>query len=414
MPGYRVYNDVQGTSIMNSRLSLWVRSLLLFALSLFAGSALAGPNGQETDVYKLKVMTQNLYVGADVFRIFEGAPCGPFQSVYQIFETVQATNFPERAEAIADIVMREKPHVIGLQEVSLIRTQSPADGAIIVEGSPPNQTFRFLPNAESVVYDYLQLLMDALAARGLDYVAVEDATSWNADIEFPMATFDEFCDLASIPMDLRLTDRDVLLVRGDLSTANAMSANFATNLPVAIDVGGPLPLAFEFTRGFGALDVTVGKYTYRIANTHLEVGDAGDPPSPLNLIQMLQTIELIGAVSGTQLPLTVIGDFNSSPSLLDPRPAYGMMTDADYLDLWTLRQGPFDPGFTCCQDEGLRNAVSALDERIDLVLSRLPEGSDLMPIQSMVISERHNERSASGLWPTDHAGVVTTLKFKQR
>jgi len=396
---------------MNSRSSPWFQWFLLSALSLFAGNALAGPDSKGTDVYKLKIMTQNLYVGADVFRIFEGAPCGPLQSVYQIFETVQATNFPERAEAIADLVMRERPHVIGLQEVSLIRSQFPSDGAIIVEGFPPDLTFRFEPNAEFVVYDYLELMMNALAARGLDYVVVDDATSWNADIEFPMATFDESCNLTTTPTDLRLTDRDVLLVRGDLTTSNAMSANFAINLPVEINVGGPLPLAFEFTRGFGATNVTVGKYTYRVANTHLEVGDAEDSASPLNAVQLLQVLELIGTVTGTPFPLTVIGDFNSSPGLFDPRPAYRMMTEADYVDLWTVRQGPFDPGFTCCHDEDLRNMVPSLYEGVDHVLSRLPGGSKLLPIQWQTVGDRDNEKSASGLWPSDHAGVVTTLTF---
>lgn len=398
---------------MKRQPAIWTRSIFIGALGLLASAAWAAPGDDATDVHKIKVMTQNLYVGADVFRIFEGAPCGPLQGVYEIFETVQSTNFPERAEAIADRVEQEKPHVIGLQEVSLIRSQFPADGAIIVEGTAPDLTFRFLPNAEVVVYDYLQLLMDALAVRGLDYVVVEDAVSWNADTEFPMATFDESCNLTSFPTDLRLTDRDVLLVRGDLATANGTSANFAINLPVAIDVGGPLPLAFEFTRGYAALDVTVGKDTYRVANTHLEIGDPDDPSSPLNIIQYFQALELIGTVTNTPLPLTIVGDFNSSPGLFDPRPAYSMMTGAGYLDLWMMRQGPYDPGFTCCQQEDLRNASSTSYERVDLTLSRLPEGSQLLPIQSEVVGDRNNEKTASGMWASDHAGVVTTLKFKQ-
>jgi endonuclease/exonuclease/phosphatase family metal-dependent hydrolase len=365
-----------------------------------------------TDVYKLDVMTQNLYVGADVFRVFEGAPCGPLQSIYEIHKTVQATNFPERAEAIADIVMRQKPHVIGLQEVSLIRSQFPADFETIFD--PVSMTFRFLPNAENVVFDYLQLLTDALAARGLDYVEVEDATAWNADIEFPMASFDEFCNPTSFPMDLRLTDRDVILVRGDLVTSNAQSANFVWNLPVEIDVGEAFPLGFEFTRGFGAVDVTVGKYTYRVVNTHLEVGDDTDEASPINFIQFKQAEELIGTVTPTALPLVVMGDFNSSPSAADPRPAYGMMSGSGYMDLWALRQGPFDDGFTCCQDEYLRNGESMLHERVDLVLTRLPSGGELMPIQSEVTGDRDNEKSVSGLWPSDHAGIVATLKFKRK
>ena len=389
-----------------------VSFLCIGVLGLCATSALANPTETGTNVYKLEVMTQNLYVGADVFRVFDGAPCGPLQSIYQIHETVQATDFPERAEAIADAVMRQKPHVIGLQEVALIRSQLPSDGAIVPDFQ--NGTFRFLPNAEDVVYDYLQILLDALAARGLDYVVVDGATSWNADIEFPMASFDEACNLASIPMDLRQTDRDVILVRGDLPTANAANGNFSLNLPVEMNVGEPLLLAFEFTRGFGLVDVTVGKNTFRVVNTHLEVGDDTDPASPINLVQFVQAAELIGAVTGAPLPLVVMGDFNSSPSVFDPRPAYDMMTEVGYTDLWNLRQGRPDQGFTCCQDELLRNEDTALFERVDLVFAFLPPGAELMPIQSRVVGDSDNDKTASGMWPSDHAAVVSTLRFKRR
>jgi endonuclease/exonuclease/phosphatase family metal-dependent hydrolase len=376
----------------------------------FAGNAQAGPGKGPADVAKIEVMTQNLYVGANVFRLFEPAPCGPAQSVFELFETVKATNFPERAEAIADIVQRNRPHVIGLQEVSLIRSQTPADGAIVPN---PDGTFTYVPNATDVEFDYLELLVNALGARGLDYVVVEGATAEDADVELPMASYDDQCNLTSIPTDLRLSDRDVILVRGDLVTANAMNANFSVNLPVVVPVAPGIDLAFEFTRGFGAVDVTVGKYTHRVVNTHLEVGDRGDPASPLNLIQGAQAIELISEVTGTALPLTVVGDFNSSPSPFDPRPAYALMTLSGYLDLWNLRQGPFDPGYTCCHDEALRNEAPVLDERIDLVFTRLPGDSELLPIQSDVVGVRTNEKTASGMWPSDHAGVVTTLKFKR-
>jgi endonuclease/exonuclease/phosphatase family metal-dependent hydrolase len=297
-----------------------------------------------------------------------------------------------------------------LQEVALIRGQTPSDGAIVVN---PDGTFTFLPNAQEVIYDYLQILLEALAARGLDYVEVAGARAENADVEFPMASLDEDCNFTSVPMDLRLTDRDVILVRGDLETANASSANFAATLPVQIPVGPGQILSFEFTRGFGATDLTVGKRTYRVVNTHLEVGDGDDPASPVNAVQFFQALELIGTVTPTPLPLAVLGDFNSSPDPLDARPAYGMMAGAGYLDLWTVRQGPPDPGCTCCQDEALRNPASALDSRIDLVFTRLPEDTALLPIRSEVVGDAHNEKTASGMWASDHAGVVTTLKFRR-
>ena len=400
---------------MSKRTNILFYIMIVSLLVPFSGNAQAGPGKSPADVAKIEVMTQNLYVGANVFRLFEPATCGPLQSVFELFETVKATNFPERAEAIADIVQRKRPHVIGLQEVSLIRSQTPAD--FLIAPIPGGETFTYVPNAETVEFDYLDLLVNALGARGLDYVVVEGATAEDADVELPMASFDDECNFTSVPTDLRLSDRDVILVRGDLATANAMNANFSINLPVEVPAefppAPPIILAFEFTRGFGAVDVTVGKYTHRVVNTHLEVGDKGVPTSPVNAIQFFQALELIGTVTGTALPLTVVGDFNSSPSPLDPRPAYALMTQSGYLDLWNVRQGPFDPGFTCCHDEALRNEMPVLDERIDLVFTRLPDDSEMLPIQSDVVGVRANQKTASGMWPSDHAGVVTTLKFNR-
>jgi hypothetical protein len=395
---------------MSKRINILFYIISVGVLVHFAGNAQAGPGKGPAEVAKIEVMTQNLYVGADVFRLFEPALCGPTQSVFELFETVKATNFPERAEAIADIVQRNRPHVIGLQEVSLIRSQTPADGAMVMN---PDGTFTYLPNATTVEFDYLELLVNALGARGLNYVVVEGATSEDADVELPMASYDAECNLTSDPMDLRLSDRDVILVRGDLVTANATNANFLVNLPVVVPVAPGFVLAFEFTRGFGAVDVTVGKVTHRVVNTHLEVGDRSDATSPLNAIQHFQALQLVGTVTATPLPLTIVGDFNSSPELLDPRPAYALMAGSGYLDLWNVRQGPFDPGFTCCHDEVLRTDTAALDERIDHIFTRLPMDSELLPIQSDAVGLRDNEKTASGMWPSDHAGVVTTLKFRR-
>jgi hypothetical protein len=392
---------------MNKLLTIFLS--LLLAVSLTPSAAIAENDG--TEVAKLEIMTQNLYVGADLFRLFEPAPCGPAQNVFGIFETVKATNFPERAEAIANLVQRNKPDVIGLQEVSLIRSQTPADFLLVP--NPDGETFTYVPNAEFVEFDYLDLLMNALAARGLDYIVVDGATANDADVEVPMVSFDEDCNPTSLPVDLRLTDRDVILVRAGLATANAANANFSINLTVGVPLQPGVTLAYEFTRGYGAVDVTKGKYTHRVVNTHLEVGDAADPASPLNLVQLAQAFELASAVTGTPLPLTVFGDFNSSPNPLDPRPGYAVMTQSGYTDTWNIRQGPFDPGYTCCQDEDLSNDDPALDGRIDLVFSSLPPDATYLPIKADRVGIRKQDKTASGLWPSDHAGVVTTIKFRR-
>jgi hypothetical protein len=127
---------------MSKRINILFYIIIAGLLVPFALDAQAGPGKGPAEVAKIEVMTQNLYVGANVFRLFE---------------TVKATNFPERAEAIADIVQRKRPHVIGLQEVSLIRSQTPAD--FLVVPNPDGETYTYVPNATTVEFDYLDLLL---------------------------------------------------------------------------------------------------------------------------------------------------------------------------------------------------------------------------------------------------------------
>ena len=102
--------------------------LLAIGLLLSFGAVTRADDQNELRAGPLKVVTQNLYVGADIFRIFEAQTPEdiPFV-VAEILGTVFATDFPERAEAIADQIARTEPHLIGLQEVSLLRVQSPGD-----------------------------------------------------------------------------------------------------------------------------------------------------------------------------------------------------------------------------------------------------------------------------------------------
>ena len=88
-----------------------------------------GPGAAEP----VTVMTRNLYVGADIFRVVEADPTLILATIIEVYNTVVQTNFAERAEALADEVLEYQPHLIGLQEVSLIRRQSPGD---VFDGNP--------------------------------------------------------------------------------------------------------------------------------------------------------------------------------------------------------------------------------------------------------------------------------------
>jgi len=314
----------------------------------------------------------------------------------------------------------------------LIRTQFPGN-SLAPDGSgieflgdfPTDPRFTFKLDATDVAYDYLQLLLDALSDRGLNYVAVDSASPVNADTEFPAIEFSPDCTPLSIPMDLRLTDRDVILVRADLPVNIAFAGNFQFNTPVELPTliptpGGLVPAVYvtEFTRGWGAVNLTIKDQGYSVFNTHLEVGDKTLPPDEgLNLVQFAQALE-IGFIASTTLPppRILVGDINSSPlsGITDPRPAYYILTnDYGLADVWDIQDKPHaKAGFTCCQSELLDNSTSMLDERIDVVLTDFGE---LVPekIKVYVLGDEPADKTPTGLWPSDHAGVAAKLSFER-
>jgi len=74
-------------------------------------------------------------------------------------------------------------------------------------------------------------------------------------------------------------------------------------------------------------------------------------------------------------------------------------------DAWTLLgEGN---GFTCCQEPDLDNPASTLNSRIDLVMFK----GNFEVKQNDIVGESIKDRTSSGLWPSDHAWVVTNLKL---
>jgi endonuclease/exonuclease/phosphatase family metal-dependent hydrolase len=205
--------------------------------------------------------------------------------------------------------------------------------------------------------------------------------------------------------DIRLNDYDALLIRSDLPVANVASANYANLAPLF----GPLPLL----RGWIAADVIVNETTVRVLSTHLE---ASNPT-----FSGPQAGELVSMFQGVRSPIVLLGDFNSGPG--DDLTAYQTLTGAGFVDVWTA--GRFlGPGLTCCSASDLSNQVTqgAYDKRIDLVLVRdqahrgRSDRPDLLAdAQVAVVGEEPSERlpTAGGyrLWPSDHAGVVATLRL---
>ena len=330
----------------------------------------------------LTVMTMNVYVGADVDQILSAQDPTQIPILVALaFQQLLATNFFERAEAIAERIQSAQPHLVGLQEISRIRIQSPGDA--VGGGSTP---------ATVVLFDYLEILLDALAARGLDYQVAGMVR--NADIEMPM-----LASLAPLAFDdVRLTDYDVILARGDVAISNVTADNYAAALQIA-------DLGIEIPRGYVAVDAGIKKnHTYRFVNTHLEPADLDT--------QLAQAEELLALLEDEKKPVILVGDFNT------PAPAgetYQLLEAADYVDVWTrnLRRREGE-GFTFPHDADLQNETVHLSQRIDhiFVRNRTRGHSVLGAVFATVWGDALDERtSPSLLWPSDHAAVIATLQL---
>jgi hypothetical protein len=328
-------------------------------------------------------MTRNLYFGADltpVFRATSGTEL--VQAVTAAYKNVQDTDFPERAQALAGEIAGKDPQLVGLQEAALWRSQTPAGPGA----------------ATHVEYDFVDILLRALAARGRHYAVVASVT--DGDYEAPRAA-------PAGPQDVRLTDRDVLLARTDLprayfSVGAPRSGSFAARVTLTSPVLGTVVVP----HGWVAVDATVRGRTTRVVSTHLE------NLSPA--VQVLQARELLDGPLNTRLPGVLVGDLNSAaggvgaePGRTDTR-TYGDLLAAGFTDAWTARHRGdlLAAGFTCCQDATLHNTASALRQRIDYVLFR----GGLTALAAGRVGARPGDRTPSGLWPSDHAGVWGVLQ----
>jgi endonuclease/exonuclease/phosphatase family metal-dependent hydrolase len=281
---------------------------------------------------------------------------------------VQANDFPARAQALADEIATAKPDLVGLQEAMLFRTDTPPDG--------PGT------NAETVAYDFVSLLRAALARRGLDYSAVSVFTG--TDAELP----------AGLPptLDVRLTDHVVVLARvdektADLKLSNPESGPYPTALTVPT-VAGPVTLP----RGWASVDVKIRGKSFRFVTTHLESFSAA--------VRNLQASELLAGPVDTSLPVVLVGDMNSGPGT--DLGADSILLGGGFSDAWND-----GPGLTCCHAVDLHNPDPTLTKRIDLVLTK----GGFEAVSADVVGEEPSDRTPSGLWPSDHAGVVATLRL---
>jgi endonuclease/exonuclease/phosphatase family metal-dependent hydrolase len=304
----------------------------------------------------------------------------PIPAASAAWATVQATDFPSRAIALADEIAVARPDLIGLQEVFLWR-YGPRDS---IRGGTP---------AETIAYDFLQSLQDELAARGLAYRVASEIQ--HTDMELPAldpvrgAAFNNL-------VDVRATDRDVILVRDDLLTGRAAAGHFVNLVPIP-------GTAFSVLRGWVSVEVKFRGEWLRFVNSHPEPHSVGG-----GFFNAAQLSELIAELDGAALPVVLAGDLNAPatvPGSFGSGPYLALLTQGGFTDAW-LEVHPTLPGLTCCYSETLTDASSTLDERIDLILYRGP----FRALSAELYGEDPADRIGN-LWPSDHAGVGAEIRI---
>jgi endonuclease/exonuclease/phosphatase family metal-dependent hydrolase len=352
--------------------ALWAR-IGLIAVIVVAVSSMA----HAKDKREMVVMTQNLYLGSSLDAAIGAGDVIEFiTAVATIYGTVLFTEFPTRAEAIADQIEDKRPDIIGLQEVSLWETTGP---------TPPY----FDPAGHTI--DFLDILLEALDDRGLNYSVA--AVSENADLDsIPLA----LCAVGPIgACTVSLLDRDVILVNDNnpnLEVFNPQDDNYESQVVLNTPVG---PLSFN--RGWASVDGTFEGKRFTFVNTHLEIGGPGGFADA----QEAQGQEFLAGPAKSGGAVIAVGDFNSRADGSSTT-TYADLTKSYFDDAWSSD----DPGNTCCQNETLTNFPGELTSAIDFVFTHAP----VRALSAEVIGDTPFQ-GVPPLWPSDHAGVVAELRI---
>ena len=381
-----------------------VLAVVVLVVSPLGVPAQSAPPGKP-----VTVMTRNLYLGADIQRPVNAAVAaqmagGSAQDVVVALANathvsraiVDRTSFPVRSNLLAAEIAETAPDLVGLQEVALWRS------------GPLQLNQVAVPNATTVDYDFLEILLDDLAELGAEYEAVKIGN--RADVEAPSFTGSPFNGtIGGTVRDVRLTMRDVILMKVDDGLAETAEggATYAHNLVVTI-AGATL----NFTRGYDWVDVRSGATSFRFVNTHLEAFSSD--------LALAQASEMLQATTAAGRSTVIACDCNSDPLNNSTKPfdhvphkaPYDLITGAgDFTDEW-LEWAPANQGWTSGLSETVDDLTAAgFDHRIDMVFGRTSSGGALTVDRGEVTGDEVTDRDPdTGLWPSDHAGVVLRLR----
>lgn len=349
---------------------------LIIALSVFVLIALMAPSvgAQEQEEEpvqivpqalgsEITVMTRNVYLGADLGPVLEAFQTGDPDliaiAIGEFAAAAEESDIPGRAWTIAEEIASNQPDLVGIQEATIWTTP---------EGS----------------VDFIFLLRKFLALQGQQYKIVVRAEGF--DEEF---------------LGIRLQISDVILAKtypetNWLRLTNPSSGQYQAKVSFPSPFGGDI----EIPRQWASVDVRVRRHSFRFITTHLE--SLGPPYIPYN-VRFYQAQELLQGPARTSRPVILVGDFNSE---LNTRyDAAFLFRYFGFKDSWSSAH-PNDPGYTCCHPSDLSDPTSELEKQIDFIMTR----GVFKVLQVEIVGEESEDMTDSGKWPSDHAGVVSTMR----
>jgi endonuclease/exonuclease/phosphatase family metal-dependent hydrolase len=353
----------------------WVTRLIasLVLLALLGGGAAAQTAGYGR---ALKVMTRNLYQGTDFTEVMASTDYADFvHNVTVTLNNVQATRPELRMQAIAREVAAETPHILAVQEATVWMTSPTMDPAGLTDK-----------------YNLLAMLATDLAMSGTPYVPVV------INKQFEFAAPDEAGGLVYVAVLNSILVRADALTSGELVLTGQQEGVFSPEHTLQVPLlGGMLPIV----RGWASIDASFQGRAFRFVTAH--------PEAFHWYYDMLQIGELLTAgPANTAAPVILAADFNTNAAGVpgsEKSLGYGELLQAGFADAWPASY-PAKSGFTCCQNNDLLNPQSLFDERIDLIMTK-----GFSTAETKVIGGNVPNR-VDGLWPSDHAGIVTKLRFQ--
>jgi endonuclease/exonuclease/phosphatase family metal-dependent hydrolase len=368
-----------------------MKRAMLLAMPLAA--ALAVPAGAHAaSAPTVTVMTRNLFLGADLSPAI-GAPsiAEAIDGSGTVWNELQSTKFAERVVPLAKEIKASKADLVGLQEVALWRKQSPSDG-----GAPPISPIGGATAATEVEIDFLALLRKELGSSYKVVVVKEEF-----DAELPVDA-DHNDTTGTGPLagsgadfDARLTMRDVILLRkgSKVKLGKTRSGHYKTRYEP--NVGG---IVIPVDRGWASVEARIGKSKFRFVDTHLEA--FGDPK-----IRAAQAKELTKGPLKSSGQVILVGDLNSGIARHhEPEKPGDDLAFRAFADFGMKDNGAVQ---SCCYDS-LFDPNARFDHTVDHVLSK----PALKTVSASVTGKNAGERTPSGLWPSDHGGVVSRLRLK--